>query len=444
MKLIIKIPLLLITITVIWISSYLFFPLKSSTNVEFRPDLSRFSSFHISNDQKDSQQFGEFDRQIDAFLKRENLLGGSSVAISYKGRLIYSHGYGWADRERQIAAEPYQMFRIASVSKLITAVGIMKLVEQGTMTLDDQVFGPEGILNDPQYLEYTDKRAEKITVHQLLNHSAGWTTRWGDQMFMAPAIAAAQNIPLPITIEDIIRFALSKRLHFEPGTSSCYSNLGYAILGEVITKKAGMPYEKFIQSQILYPLGIFDMRLGRSYEEERFKNEVKYYESDTTYLVDDFCGREERVRRSYGGSDITTLGAAGGWIASSTDLMKLLLALDGFDNIPDILSQQTLELMADNHNNRYSPLGWRKTDQNGWYRTGTLAGSSALLVRRPDGINYVVVMNCANQKGPALANETYRAMEKAIRTIEEWPTTDLFDGDPTWKNYKMRIPDHIN
>jgi CubicO group peptidase (beta-lactamase class C family) len=444
MKLIVKIPLLLVSILVIWVGSYLFFPLKSNTSVEFSPDFSRFSSFHISNDRVSSLQFGELDRQMEAFLKRENLLGGSSVSVSFNGKLVYSHGYGWSDREQQIPAEPYQMFRIASVSKLITAVGIMKLAEQGMLSIDDKVFGPQGILNSPQYLDYVDKRVEKITIHQLLNHSAGWTTRWGDQMFMAPAIAAAQKIPLPINIEDIIKFALSKRLHFEPGTSSYYSNLGFAILGEVISKVTGMPYEKYIQSQILYPLGIFDMRLGRSYEEERFSNEVKYYESDTLYLVDDFCGREEKVRRSYGGSDITTLGSAGGWIASSTDLMKLLLALDGFDDVPDILSKETLELMADNHNNKFSPLGWCKTDQNGWYRTGTLAGSSALMVRRPDGVNYVVILNCANQKGPALANEIYKMMEKSLRTVKEWPSYDLYESDPTWASYRIRIPDHIN
>ncbi len=444
MKILLKVPVLLISILLIWLCSYYFFPLSSSINVGSLPESHHFSSFQINNKVIEDERFKTLDEQMMQFLKRENLLGGASVSVSYQGHLIYSKGYGWSDREKNLTVEPYQLFRVASVSKLVTAVGIMKLVEQGELHLDDKVFGPHGILNDSLYLNYLDKRVEKITVFHLLNHSAGWTTHWGDPMFMSQTIAAKQQIPLPIGMDDIISFVLSKRLHFEPGSSSSYSNLGFAILGEVITKVSGMPYEKYIQSQILYPLGIFDMRLGRSYKEERADLEVKYYESDTLNLVDDFCGRDEKVRRSYGGTDIHTLGAAGGWIASSTDLMKLLLALDGFPEVPDILSETSLQTMADNQNNHFSPLGWRKTDSNGWYRTGTLAGSSALLVRRPDGINYVVVLNCANHKGPSLANAIHLVMEKSLRNIESWPERDLLEKDQTWASYKLRVPDHIN
>lgn len=444
MKVFLKVPLLLVGILIAWLCSYCFIPLNSTVSVPFSPETGTFSSFHIKNSWGFDDRFSELDRQMERLLNRENLMGGASVAVSHHGHLIYSKGYGWADREQAIGVEPWQLFRVASVSKLLTAVGVMKLVEQGALSLDSKVFGPEGILNEQTYQDYLDKRVERITVFHLLNHSAGWSTRWGDPMFMAPAIAAKQQIPLPIGMEDIIVFALSKRLHFEPGSSSYYSNLGFAILGEVIGKVAGMPYEKFIQSQILYPLGIFDMRLGRSYKEERFDLEVKYYESDSLYVVDDFCGREEKVRRPYGGTDIHTLGAAGGWVASSTDLMKLLLALDGFPEVPDILSEESLKIMADNQNNQFSPLGWRKTDSKGWYRTGTLAGTSALMVRRHDGVNYVVLMNCANHKGPALASEIHRVVEQALRPIQSWPGRDLFEGDQAWAGYKLRVPDHIN
>ena len=444
MKILLKVPVLLICILTIWLCSYYFFPLNSSINVGSLPETHHFNSFHIKNSIIEDDRFKTLDEQMMLFLKRENLLGGASVSISYQGHLIYSKGYGWSDREQNLPVEPYEQFRVASVSKLITAVGIMKLVEQGELSLDDKVFGYEGILNDSLYLNYLDKRVEKITVFHLLNHSGGWTTRWGDPMFMSQVIAAKQQIPLPIGMDDIISFVLSKRLHFEPGSASCYSNLGFAILGEVISKVSGMPYEKYIQSQILYPLGIFDMRLGRSYKDERADFEVKYYESDTLSLVDDFCGGEEKVRRSYGGTDIHTLGAAGGWIASSTDLMKFLLALDGFPEVPDILSETSLQIMANNQNNHFSPLGWRKTDEKGWYRTGTLAGSSALLVRRPDGVNYAVVLNCANHKGPSLANEIHNVMDRSLRNVTSWPERDLFENDQTWANYKLRVPDHIN
>lgn len=271
-----------------------------------------------------------------------------------------------------------------------------------------------------------------ITVRHLLEHSGGWTTRRGDQMFMPTVIAGSLNKSLPVSKSDIIRFALNKKMHFTPGQSSYYSNLGYMILGEVIAKVSGTDYEQYIKTNILFPLGIFDMCLGGSYLNERAELEVKYYEPSPTFLVADCMGGREEVLRSYGGNDMHALGAAGGWIASSTDLMKLLLAIDGFDSHPDFLKKESVQAMVDTTDNKYGPLGWRHIRNGAWLRTGTLAGSSALMVRKDDGTSYVALFNTGSWKGPALADDIAQTMDKGLNKIEHWPEYNLFEMDNTW------------
>ncbi|MFW5872931.1 MAG: serine hydrolase domain-containing protein, partial [bacterium] len=323
---------------------YITGPSIESFGTDFTPPEPVASSLRISGFFSDDPQFKSIDRQITNFLDRNNMVG-ASVAIAKDGNLVFSKGYGWADRSNRIRTEPYHLFRVASVSKLITAAGIMKLVEQNKLSLHDNVFGPEGILNEPPYDEYVDNNVEKIKVIHLLNHSGGWTNRWGDPMFIPHAVARGLNKDLPVNSTDIIEFMLGKRLHFKPGTMSSYSNLGYAILGKVIEEVGEEDYESYIKSNILYPLGIFDMKLGGSYLTDRAELEVKYYEQADTYLVRDYQGNK-KVSRRYGGNDIQTLGPAGGWIASATDLLKFMQSIDGKDFPEDILSQESIEIMT--------------------------------------------------------------------------------------------------
>ncbi len=421
----------------IWVTSSMVNPVTESYGSDFNPPSNNATSFHLPGFVSENEEFHGLEKQMDRFMRRE-MLEGASVAVAKEGKLIYAKGFGYADKESETTVEPSHLFRIASVSKLITAAGVMRLQEQGALQLDDKVFGAEGLLNDSAYLNYRDKRVEDITVRHLLEHSGGWTTRWGDQMFMPTTVARSLKKDLPVSKSDIIRFVLNKRLHFTPGQGSYYSNLGYMVLGEVIAKASGMDYEKYIQTNLLYPLGIFDMRIGGSHLYERAELEVKYYEPTPTFYVADHSGAEGEVLRTYGGNDMYALGAAGGWIASSTDLMKLMLAIDGFDSYPDFLQPESIQRMVDPEQNDYGPLGWRRIRSNAWYRTGTLAGTSALLVRKDDGLSYVVLFNTGSWKGPALANDISRMMDRGLRSVKDWPDYDLFEMDNTWANARKR------
>ena len=110
-----------------------------------------------------------WDRNFERF-REQNNLKGLAVAIVKNEKLVFAKGYGYADIDKKISTSPDQLFRIASVSKLVTAITIMKLVENGKLKLDGKVFGKYGILNDEKYLQIKDKRLENITVRNLLNH----------------------------------------------------------------------------------------------------------------------------------------------------------------------------------------------------------------------------------------------------------------------------------
>ncbi len=88
-----------------------------------------------------------FDSVMESFIRRWQV-SGASVALVKHGKLVYAKGYGLADKENNEPVQPTHLFRIASISKLVTAVGIMKLVESNQLSLNDTVFGENGILND--------------------------------------------------------------------------------------------------------------------------------------------------------------------------------------------------------------------------------------------------------------------------------------------------------
>jgi CubicO group peptidase (beta-lactamase class C family) len=370
------------------------------------------------------------DKSFEKF-REQNHLKGLAVAIVKDQRLLFAKGYGYAEVHNKTEVSPEQLFRIASVSKLVTAVAVMKLVESGKISLESKVFGKYGILNDEKYTKIKDKRLNDITIRNLLNHSGGWTQRYGDLAFLPKVVSEQTGDPLPVTIESYLKFVTSRRLHFEPGSTSAYSNLGYMILGEVISVVAKTSYEKFVKEHVLKPAKIFDMQLGGSFENEKLLEEVRYYQPEDAQPAEAYDGSGRMVPKVYGTTNMAVLGSAGGWIASPVDLMKLMVVIDGYPGIKDILSPKSIAEMTSVDQKGLDPLGWRSTNENGeWWRTGTLPGSSALMKREPNGISWVMVTNTSNYKGPQLAIDMDRVMSHVLKKISKWPDYDLFEFFP--------------
>lgn len=400
-------------------------------------------SWKISNNDSYFPDSYRIDDAVKQVMNKFNVRG-ASVAVAVKGRLVYAKGIGFADAENQTPVSPAHLFRVASVSKLITAVAIMKLVEAGKLHLDDKVFGASGLLNDSIYRIYKDKRYEKITVDHLLRHVAGFSTRFGDPAFNPVNVAKFLNKELPLKSSDLIVFALHYPLAYYPGHRYAYSNLGYIILGEIISSVSGIPYEEYVQQNILYPYGIYDMHIGKSFFAQRYPNEVKYYEQYGPRLSIAVDGSGRQVERANGGIDIPLLGAAGGWIASSPELIMLMLRIDGFPEKPDILSPESIATMTRSGYSEDDLLGWMGKDrEDNWYRTGTMTGTLAHVMRRNDNILWIVILNTSTPRRNTIHNEIVRRMNAAIDSVSTWPSIDLLNPPP-FTSITPRILEQIN
>jgi CubicO group peptidase (beta-lactamase class C family) len=397
-------------------------------------------SLLLDNQYSDFQETDVIDQNVNAFIKRWRIQG-ASLAITKEERLVYAKGFGIANQETGEEVKPGHLFRIASVSKLITAVAIMKLYEEGKLDLDEQVFGENGILNDSVYLGYRDKRFENITIRHLLNHTAGWSRYSGDPMFSSLYIARKMDVEAPAGFSEVLQFALTRRLNYTPGTRYSYSNLGYGILGEIVARKSNMAYQDYVVMNLLKPLDIHDMHIGKSYYHDKYPNEVRYHSSAGKMTSHSLDGSGEVVPIYYGGNNIELLGPAGGWVASAPELIKFLTAIDGFPDQPDILGPETILQMADPDLAGIGLFGWRGSDRYGtWWRTGYLTGSSALMVRQQDGLNWVVMMNTSTYKHSRIHRYVSGMMFNAVNRVDAWPAIDLFSMDTDTPNPITEIP----
>jgi CubicO group peptidase (beta-lactamase class C family) len=174
---------------------------------------------------------------------------GLSLAVVKDGRIIYSKGFGWADRPRGIPAEPETVYHWWSVTKIATAIAVFQLVEKGRLHLDDPV-----IQHLPFFeVEYPSANCGTVTIRNLLNHSSGlpdpgldiitWIHHDGEP---------------PFNQTELVKSVLPEysKLLFEPGDRSEYTNIGYMVLGAVIEEITGETYEDYIRQNILQPLGM--------------------------------------------------------------------------------------------------------------------------------------------------------------------------------------------
>ncbi len=380
----------------------------------------------LTNQLSDTSTTEKLDAQIERFMRQWEIKG-ASLAIMKDEKLIYAKGYGWANQEMEEHTEVKHIFRIASLSKLITAVAIMKLHEDGLIDLSDKIFGPDGLLDNPDFQEYRDKKAENITVEHLLRHKGGFGTRGGDPMFSLSLISNRLGFGRALTQDELVSYVLSQRLRFAPGTATSYSNFGYLLLSMVVERVTGIGYEQYVKSNILYPNGIYDMHLACNLFEERYPNEVKYYEPSNEEPIPSYDGSGILKPRCYGGNDIRLLSGAGAWVASPVELLKFVSMIDGRENVKDILSAQSISHMTSSSASTL-PIGWAKCTSSGsWTRTGTLSGTSALIKYNANGYSWVFITNTSSWKGSRFPRNIEQFFRGAMQKVSEWPQRDLFE-----------------
>ncbi|MFL5342008.1 MAG: serine hydrolase domain-containing protein [Gemmataceae bacterium] len=379
-----------------------------------------------------------FDRLIANFVK-QNGVPGATLAVAKNGRLVYSRGFGYSDLEAKTPVGPHDLFRIASVSKPLTAAAVLQLAERGKLDLDDKAF--DILKLDPVLEPATrpDPRVRQITVRHLLQHTGGWDSeRSIDPMFRSGDAARATGTPAPATAEAIIRYMLGRPLDFDPGTRYVYSNFGYCVLGRIIEHVAGMPYEDYVRKEVLAPLDINDMRLGRSRFSDRAKSEVRYYDLKNQLVQSVFPNGGE-VPWAYGGWHLEAMDSHGGWIASAQDLVRFAAAFEAPAKCRILNAKSIATMFArPTYLERGTPAefwygcGWdvRPVGRAGkftYWHSGKMVGSAALLVRRYDGVCWAVLCNAdANATGESLLDKIDPALHEAADHIKQWPAGNQF------------------
>ena len=285
-----------------------------------------------------------FDELMTGLLKKWDV-PGAALAVAHRDKLLLARGYGLANKERAVAVGPTSLFRIGSLSKTITAVAVLQLVQAGRLGLDDKVLPLLGDMG-PRSDHVTDARVRDITVRHLLQHTGGFDReRSGDVVFMPRAAEAArrQGGPLPPDCPTILRDTLEHKLDFTPGERFAYSNVGFCILGRIVERVSGSPYESYAREHVLAPAGAARMRVGRTLQAA--EGEVRYYDYRGAKEVKAMPGLGLTVApQPYGAFALEAMDSYGGWIGAPVDYLRFILAIDGRRG-PALLQAATLAEM---------------------------------------------------------------------------------------------------
>jgi N-acyl-D-amino-acid deacylase len=363
------------------------------------------------------------DRAMHTIMSRHGIPGGA-IALAKEGRLVFAKGYGWAALG-EVPARPDTTFGLASLSKPITALAILLLIEQGKLKLEDTWLDILRHLAPPRGSRI-DPRLKKITIHQLLNHTGGWDrARSGDPINFSVPAARRLGVPLPLTPDQLISFMMGLPLDFEPGTQARYSNLGYIILGQVIEKVSGQRYEDYVRKNVLEPAGVRKAALRHS--PKYLPGEARCYLAGTGTPLPHL--------------DLPMVKAAAGWAASPVDMVRLLTALDGSRGKP-LLRAATRKLMltppapplGTQPNGNFPGLGFEIAytgkDGYGYFQDGNWYGMRTFMKRTPRGVNWVLTFNASMQPDlidRQVAAAAVQELKATVERIVDYPKVDFFD-----------------
>jgi CubicO group peptidase (beta-lactamase class C family) len=283
---------------------------------------------------------------------------GMSIAVVVDGRIAWSRGFGLADVENEVQARPDTVYRIASISKPLTATAILQLVEKGRLSLDDPV---------TKHVPTFPDRGLAINLRHLLTHTSGIRHYKEGEMDLKEHFDS---------VEEALGIFKDDPLLFTPGTKYSYSSYAYNLLGAVVQRASGLTFEAYMKEKVWGPAGMTSTRLEH-------QGEIVPRRS------------QQYVRSGDGGvrnapyADLSVKWAGGGMISTVEDLARFAIALDQ----GVLVKPETLALMcepmtlADGTRTDYG-LGWDvRFDDRGrlWVAHGGGAtGGSTYILRLPE------------------------------------------------------------
>jgi CubicO group peptidase (beta-lactamase class C family) len=295
-----------------------------------------------------------------------------AVLVADSGRIMYERSFGLANMELNVPNTTSTRFEIASMTKAMTAIAVMQLVQEGRLRLDGKV---------SDYLPwYPSQTGRKITVDQLLNHTSGirQDIGFGDDPSPGAGIVAAINADL-ISNDSLVKLIARRPLLFEPGTGFGYSSDGYAVLGAMVEHLTGKAYWQALRERVLYRAGMTET--GVSFMRPLVPHRASGY-------AQDFGG--------YTNAPHIGVTPAGGLYSTVRDLYAFDQALYG-DTL--VNAQSKALLFAVRH--VATAYGWKTGEDtlpSGVNRrvlriTGGLPGFQALMVRVPEARRTIILLS---------------------------------------------------
>lgn len=310
--------------------------------------------------------------QVDDFIRtqlQERHVPGAALAVIKNGRIVKAEGYGLASVEFNAAATKDTVFEIGSVSKQMTAAGIMLLVEDGKVSLDEKI---------SKYLKASPESWKDVTVRHLLTHTSGIKNYTGLSGF---------ELTKRLKRDDFIKALSAHPLEFEPGERWNYSNSGYNLLGFIIETVSGKSYWDFMRERVFLPL-----KMTQTADRDPLyviKNRATGYEWENNQLV----GRDY---------DLTDVFSAGAIVSTVTDLAKWDAALRGDAFLKPASKAQIWTPVKFNDGKPYPyGFGWNVTEFRGhklYSHGGQTAGFAASIHRFvDDNLTVIVLTNLGDQ-----------------------------------------------
>ncbi len=373
----------------------------------------------VIQDKKVASNIHILESWIQAQMDYQNL-PGISVGIIYDQDLIYAKGFGYSNLEDKTPATIQTLYRIASISKTFTATAIMQLRDEGKLRLDDPIekFLPGFNIKNP----FPDSR--EITVFHLITHTSGLPRNagfpyWTDRKFP--------------TMKQILEALPEQEMIYPPGTQYKYSNLGIALLGEIVSVASGMSYEKYITENILKPL-------------EMAGSSVFIMEKDKIKLTTPYSYRfPDGSRRIMPFTDAKGIAPAANITSNIEDMSKYisLQFRKGRKGGNQILDSHTLEDMQriqwlnPSWTSGYG-LGFRVWKQDSYTvvgHGGFVAGNRSQISFIPKEKIGVIVLTNADDASPAFFVRKILELMMPVIKSAVTPENPVTKADPSWKKY---------
>ncbi|MET3132248.1 D-alanyl-D-alanine carboxypeptidase [Oxalobacteraceae bacterium GrIS 1.11] len=340
----------------------------------------------------DQARVAAMDALLQHYFKPEQ--PGAAVLVQQNGTVLFSRGYGLASLELHVPVQADTVFHVASVSKQFTAAAILRLAEQGKLDIAAPV---------SRYLADTPPAWAGITIEHLLTHTSGIDNLFNDAQFR-------QRVREDLTPEQLLAYAAKRELIAAPGARYEYASVNYSILGMVIAKLSGMPYDRYVSEQFLKPLGM----------------KHTYYDVEHGIIAGQATPYEEGPIPAHFISP--SLGyAAGSFFSSNADmaLWSEALAAGKVLSKTSVAAMNTAFKTADGRNTHYG-YGMRvhqSLGQTYLQSNGDIFGFHSETVRLPQAGVFVSILHNSDEHagdlGPVAKRLAAIAIGQAIATLQK-------------------------